>query len=57
MMLQVINVGYCDYISQIPEAFHQRNECSTIRTVNRIGGLVVKLAVAKQPFTGQLSIG
>ena len=46
MMLQVIYVRYCDHIFQIPEAFHQKNQCSTMRTVNRIGGLVVKLAVA-----------
>jgi len=28
-----------------------------MRTANRIGGLVVKLAVAKHSFTGQLSFG
>ena len=46
-MLQVIGFGHCDYIFQIPKSIHQRIKYSTMRTANRIGGLVVKLAVAK----------
>jgi cytochrome c-type biogenesis protein CcmE len=57
MMLQMIEVVCSDYIFQIPEALHQETRSSTMRAANRIGGLVVKLAVAKQPFTGQLSFG
>jgi cytochrome c-type biogenesis protein CcmE len=56
-MLQMIEVVCSDYIFQIPEALHQETRSSTMRAANRIGGLVVKLAVAKQPFTGQLSFG
>jgi cytochrome c-type biogenesis protein CcmE len=56
-MLQIIEVVCSDYIFQIPEALHQETRSSTMRAANRIGGLVVKLAVAKQPFTGQLSFG
>jgi hypothetical protein len=56
-MLQVIDIVCCDYIFQIPETFHQRNRSSTMRTVNRIGGLVVKLAVAIHHRTVSASPG
>jgi hypothetical protein len=46
-MLQMKDIVCSDYIFQTPETFHQRSRSSTIRTANRIGGLVVKLAVAK----------
>jgi hypothetical protein len=56
-MLQMIEVVRSNYISQIPETFHQGNRFSTIRTANRIGGLVVKLAVAIHHRTVSASPG
>ena len=56
-MLQMIEVVCSDYISQIPESIHQENRFSTMRTANRIGGLVVKLAVAIHHWTVSASPG